>query len=80
MIEFTNFAVNNSGHMETVNIYVNKQMDGYSFSLLPSSREQIRTLYPDAIPANGIFVAYDIKSDFESSIGKLENYIYPALL
>jgi len=37
-------------------------------------------LFPNATPANGIFVAFDVKSDFEFSIGKLENFIYPALL
>jgi hypothetical protein len=65
--------------MEAVRILVNKQMDGYSFGLLPSARDQIRSLIPDAHPANGIFVAYDIKSGFEKLIDRLENYIYPAL-
>jgi hypothetical protein len=36
--------------------------------------------FPDAHPANRIFVAYDIRSDFEQYYHQLENYIYPALL
>ena len=55
-------------------------MDGYSFSITPSSRNLIKSLFPDSHPANGIFVAYDTKSDFELYIGRLENHIYPALL
>lgn len=55
-------------------------MDGYSFSITPSIRNLIKSLFPNAHPANGIFVAYDTKSDFELYVGELENYIYPALL
>ncbi len=66
--------------METIKINVNKQMDGYSFSIAPSLRQLIKNWFPNAHPANNIFVAYDTKSDFESYYGKLESYIYPALL
>ncbi len=66
--------------MNAIRINVNKQMDGYSFSITPSIREAIRMQFPNAHPANSIFVGYDTRSDFESYIGKLEQYIYPALL
>lgn len=66
--------------MEAIKIDVNKQMDGYSFSITPSIRKLIKSLFPDAHPANGIFVAYDTRSDFKHDTGKLETYIYPALL
>lgn len=66
--------------MNAIRINVNKQMDGYSFSITPSIREFIKKLFPDAHPANNIFVGYDTKSDFEVYVGKLENFIYPALL
>lgn len=66
--------------MNAIKINVNKQMDGYSFSITPSIREFIKKLFPNAHPANNIFVAYDTKSDFEIYYGKLENYIFPALL
>ena len=55
-------------------------MDGYSFSITPSIRETIKRLLPNAYPANIIFVGYDTKSNFEGYVGKLEQYIYPALL
>lgn len=66
--------------MNAIRINVNKQMDGFTFSITPSIREFIKNLFPDAHPANNIFVGYDTKSDFDIQIGKLENYIYPALL
>ncbi|MBI4649020.1 MAG: hypothetical protein HY738_21130 [Bacteroidia bacterium] len=66
--------------MEAIKINVNKKMDGYSFSITPTIRRLIRSLFPDSHPANGIFVAYDTNSDIELYVGKLENYIYPALL
>jgi hypothetical protein len=66
--------------MNEIKINVNKQMDGYTFSTTPSIREFIKKLFPNARPANNIFVGYDTKSDFEIYIGKLESYIYPALL
>ena len=66
--------------MTRLKISVNKQLDGYSFSIAPSIREFIKKLFPNAHPANNIFVAYDTKSDFDLYYDKLENYIFPALL
>ena len=66
--------------MEAIQINVYKQIDGYNFSIAPSIRQLIKSWLPNAHPANNIFVAYDTKSDFEDYYGKLENYIYPALL
>lgn len=66
--------------MEAIKINVNKQIDGYTFSIGPSLRQLIKSWFPNAHPANNIFVSYDTKSDFEVYYNKLENYIYPALL
>lgn len=66
--------------MNAIKINVNKQMDGYTFSTSPSIRDFIRKLFPNAHPANNIFVGYDTKSNFEIYVSKLESYIYPALL
>ena len=66
--------------MNAIKINVNKQMDGYTFSIAPSLRALIKKVFPDAYPANRIFVAYDTKSDFERQYARLETYIYPALL
>ena len=64
--------------MEAIRVYVNKKMDGYSFSLMPLERQLIRSWFPGSHPANGIFVAYDVKFDLGGYISKLENQIYPA--
>ena len=66
--------------MDAIKINVNRQMDGYTFSITPSIRQMIKSWFPNSHPANNIFVAYDTKSDFEIYYGKLETYIYPALL
>lgn len=55
-------------------------MDGYTFSITPSLRQMIIHWFPNSHPANRIFVAYDTNSNFEGYYGKLESYIYPALL
>lgn len=66
--------------MKPIKISVNKQMDGYTFSISPTIRDFIRSLFPTANPANNIFVGYDTRSDFEIYVGKLESHIYQALL
>ena len=66
--------------MDAIKINVNKQLDGFNFSIAPSIRELIRSLFPNARPANNIFVRYDTKSDFENNFSNLEAFIYPALL
>jgi hypothetical protein len=66
--------------MEAIKINVNKQLDGFNFSIAPSIRELIRSLFPNARPANNIFVRYDTKSDFENNYSHIEAFIYPALL
>ena len=76
----TMFTLTKNYKMEVIKINVNKQMDGYTFSISPSLRQLIKTWFPNSHSANNIFVAYDTKSDFEVYYGKLEHYIYPALL
>jgi len=66
--------------MKAIKINVNKQMDGYTFSILPSVRDLIKKSLPGAMPANSISVGYDLKTDFETYIGKLERLVFPALL
>jgi hypothetical protein len=61
--------------METIKIIVSKQMAGYTFWTLPSTRKLVKSLVPNANPANIISVEYDINSEFEFSYG-----IYSALL
>jgi len=66
--------------MKAIKINVNKQMDGYTFSISPSIREQIKELIPNAHPANNIYIAYDTKSNFELYIDNIESHIFPVLL
>lgn len=66
--------------MNTIKIGVYKQLDGYNFSISPSMRDYVRKVFPNSYPANNIFVGYDTKSDFEKIVGRLETYIYRALL
>ena len=66
--------------MDAIKINVNKQLDGFNFSIAPPIRDLIRSLFPNASPATNVFVRYDIKSGFENNYNKLESFIYPALL
>lgn len=69
-----------SDYMDTIKIGVSKQMDGLTFSILPSARDLVKHLIPGAYPANNIFVAYDTKSNFDLYYVTLEKWIMPALL
>lgn len=66
--------------METIDIHVNRQMDGVTFSLTPSSRKALKNQYPDAKEVGGLFVKYGVKEDFESFYGNIEKYVLPILL
>ena len=66
--------------MASIKIRVNKQIDGFTFSTLPSMRDTIRKQWPGAYPANNIFVGYDTNCGSNIDINKLERYLYPALL
>jgi len=65
--------------MENLTINVSKQIDGFTFSITPLTRQTIQKEYPSANPIQSIFVAYDVRSNFESLYGKIQKYIYPAL-
>ena len=63
-----------------VNIDVNKQPDGYTFVISPSEKKFIKDTIPNATPASLLFVDYDTTQSFATLSGKLEHYIFPALL
>jgi hypothetical protein len=50
-------------------------MDGYTFAILPSVRQLVKSWSPNFKPANAIFVAYDLQSEYKYNYG-----IYTALL
>jgi hypothetical protein len=66
--------------INSVQIRVNKQMDGFTFAILPSTRSFIKSMIPNSYPADRVFVAYNIREDFGKYLEKIENYIYPVLL
>lgn len=66
--------------MEVVKILVSRQMDGYAFMTLPSTRSHIQSVFPHAHPSYHMFVSYEVNSDFESLIGRVAAHIYPILL
>jgi hypothetical protein len=66
--------------MDTIDIRVSKNMQGYSFLVLPSEREFIKSLSPNFRPATILGIEYDMNSDFEIYYDKLESNIYTSLL
>ena len=66
--------------MDSIKIGVHRQMDGFNFSISPSLRERIKSMFPNSYPANNIFIGYDTNSGFEKNFGRIESLIYPALL
>ena len=50
------------------------------FGLTVRNFNTIKALFPDAQPAKGVFVEYDIRSNFAQYHPHLERYIFPALL
>jgi hypothetical protein len=66
--------------MEKIQIRYGIQGNGMTFRLSLDHYKMIQKMYPKAQPAKGIFVEYDIKSDFVQHHAHLEKYIFPALL
>jgi len=66
--------------MNAIRIIVNKQRDGFTFSILPSVKDFIKNLFPDSHPANTVFIGYDTASGFDVLQSGIEKQIYPALL
>jgi len=63
-----------------VTIDVNRQPDGYTFVLGLSEKRNLKVVIPNATPASRLYIDYDTKEDFATLYGKLEHYIFPALL
>ena len=66
--------------MNAVRITVNREMDGFTFSILPSVRDFIYKLFPGSHPASRIFIVYDMKSVFDLLQSGIEKQIYPTLI
>ncbi|MDX1912208.1 MAG: hypothetical protein SFV22_12005 [Saprospiraceae bacterium] len=65
--------------MDNLIVTVNRQIDGYNFSLMPIVLKAISALYPGARPIKHIFIGYDIKSNFEEMYGNVGEHLLPFL-
>lgn len=65
--------------MKDLKIYVQRDLDGFTFSLPMEEREYLIKEF-NAEPSKGIYISYDTKVSFEDIHGKVENHIYPMLL
>ncbi len=66
--------------MEKLTIHYGIQGNGMKFGLTVRNFNIIKNLFPDAQPAKGIFIEYDIRANFADYHPHLERYVFPALL
>lgn len=66
--------------MEKLTIRYGYKGNGVGFEIKYRDLITLKALFPDAQPAEGIFVEYGMKSGFENYRPQLENYIFPALV
>jgi hypothetical protein len=66
--------------MEKIRIDYAIQGNGINFVLSLDDYNAIKKLYPDAQPSKGVFVQYDMRSNFAEYHPQLEKYVYPALV
>jgi radical SAM superfamily enzyme with C-terminal helix-hairpin-helix motif len=66
--------------MDTLTIHYGIQGNGISFGLTYDDYNMLKKLYPQAQPSKGVFVEYDMKSNFKSYRPQLERYVLPALV
>ena len=66
--------------MEKLRIIYNYRGNGIGFEIKWRDQLDLKKNFPSAQPAEGIFIQYDIKSDFVNYHPNLENYVLPALV
>ena len=66
--------------MEKLTIRYNYRGNGVAFEIKWRDLLLLKSLFPDAQPAESIFVEYGMQSGFEKYRSQLENYIFPALV
>ena len=66
--------------MEKITIYYGIQGNGIRFGLAVKHYKAIKELFPDAQPAKGVFIEYDMRSNFADYHPQLERYVFPALV
>ena len=65
--------------MEKLTIRYNYRGNGVAFEIKWRDLLILKDLFPDAQPAESIFIEYGMQSGFEKYRLQLENYIFPAL-
>ncbi len=66
--------------MDTLTIHYGIQGNGVSFRLTYEDYNKLKKLYPEAQPSKGVFVEYDMRSDFKLHRPQLERYVFPTLV
>ena len=66
--------------MDKITIHYGIQGNGISFGLTYNDYQNIKKNFPNAQPSQGVFIEYDIRSDFKTNRPLLEKYVFPALL
>jgi hypothetical protein len=66
--------------MDKITIHYGIQGNGISFGLTYSDYQSIKKNFPSAQPSQGVFVEYDMRSDFKTNRPLLEKYVFPALV
>lgn len=61
-------------------IYVVHQMDGYTYSLPPRSKQILAEKYDKLIPIGNILIPYGVRESFKMIYGPLQEHIIPTLL
>ena len=66
--------------MDTLTIHYGIQGNGISFGLTYDDYKMVKKLFPHAQPSKGVFVEYDMKSNFKAYRPQLERYVFPTLV
>lgn len=66
--------------MDKITIHYGIQGNGISFGLTYNDYQNIKKNFPNAQPSQGVFIEYDIRSDFKTNRPLLEKYVFPALV
>jgi hypothetical protein len=66
--------------MDKITIHYGVQGNGISFGLTYEDYKSVKQQFPDAQPSKGVFVEYDMRSNFAKYRPQLERYVFPALV
>lgn len=61
--------------MREIKIYVNQQLDGFTYRLDPKSKASLREKRSDTEPVASVFVSYDTKTRFQWTQGSVWKHV-----